>query len=247
MSAAAAPRFSRLGLKGDGVVLPLTAKEVRRRSTIRVSPSASLVSLASSSSHPDTRRGKDADARSARSLKSQTSLRSLARSFQGAAAAAARAGELVPQPPEPPFRREASASTASIASSVGSADSDVPETPSLSLSRASSESGASVEKDVPRTPQDGCVDELGVIREGKSKMGGEGGVELRVNDVTVEIIGMREEKVRTGRTRRAGSVELTVEVKEQELLSKVEEKKRTPERKGTIKRVWKKLTGSVKG
>ena len=76
MSAAAAPRFSRLGLKGAGVVLPMSAKEVRRKSTLSVvseadgpgrSPSvkskSSLRSLASVASHqsisPEKKKGKE--------------------------------------------------------------------------------------------------------------------------------------------------------------------------------------------
>ena len=99
MSAAAAPKFSRLGLRGDGVVLPLTAKEVRRRSTIRVPASPSAGSPT------------DADARTVRSMASRTSLRSLAASFQSGPAA-----DSAPAPPAPPFRRGTNTSSTSIAS-----------------------------------------------------------------------------------------------------------------------------------
>ncbi|KIP01734.1 hypothetical protein PHLGIDRAFT_123100, partial [Phlebiopsis gigantea 11061_1 CR5-6] len=86
------------------------------------------------------------------------------------------------------------------------------------------DSGVSLEGDcAPRTP--GGADELGVVRAPKDAPGG---VELRVNDVTVEIIGMHEKE----RLRRAASAPAP--------------KQDTPERKGTIKRVWRRLTGSTR-
>lgn len=212
MSAAAAPKFSRLGLKAEGVVLPVSAKEARRRSTIRVPPEAASV----------------------KSVKSQSSLRSVSKSLQS-----------LPDtivPPTPPFRREASVSSSSLASSTGSlADSDTPATPSLS--RASSESGAS-EHEVSTPP---AVDELGVVHHGldsaqtKGKEMRSPGVELRVNDVMVEIIELKERRDREAAADlRASDLKIDVEVVKTG-------KTGAPERKGTLKRVWRKVVGSMRG
>lgn len=214
LSAAAAPRFSRLGLKGEGVVLPLTAKEVRRRSTIRMSSTDG------------------ADARSLASMHSATSLRSLAASVEAIAEDDVR-------PPRPAFRREASASSSSVASTA-SAESDGQTTPSLS--RASSESGASVEEvHSPREPEQ---DEFGVLSPAAlGKESGSAGVELRVNDVTVEIIDLGE---KTERVRTQGVHVSGVDAKHGKG-AEAKTKKPVLERRGTLKRVWKKLTGGGKG
>lgn len=198
----APPKFSRLGLKGEGVVLPLTAKEVRRRSTIRVS----------SQDGADTR----SITGTLRSRRSQASF----------AASAIAEDESDVRPPAPAFRRDASASSASVASTA-SAESDVQTTPSLS--RASSESGGSADADEVRTPREPDVAEFGVL---PPKDASPAGVELRVNDVTVEIIDLNE---KAERVRAPARVAADAPAKNVE--------KAVPVRRGTLKRVWKKLTG----
>ena len=106
-----------------------------------------------------------------------------------------------------------------------SAESDAQTTPSLS--RASSESGGSA--DEVRTPPGHAGAEFGVLAAAKDAPAG---VELRVNDVTVEIIGLHEKE----RLRRAASAPTPPAV----------EKAAAPERKGTIRRVWRRLTGSTR-
>ncbi|GJE93643.1 hypothetical protein PsYK624_098030 [Phanerochaete sordida] len=201
----ASPRFSRLGLKGDGVVLPLTAKEVRRRSTIRVA----------SNDGADTR----SITGTIRSKRSQASL------------AASTIAEDDVRPPAPAFRRAASASSASVASTA-SAESDTQTTPSLS--RASSESGGSAEE--VRTPRDAAQSEFGVLTPG-AKEQGTAGVELRVNDVTVEIIDIKDKAERVRAPPRAPADAPVSE----------KAKRGVPERRNTLKRVWRKLTGGGKG
>lgn len=216
LSTAAAPKFSRLGLKGEGVVMPLTAKEVRRRSTIRVSSNDDARSITGT----------------LRSMRSQASLNSLAASTEPVA----EEDDDV-QPPRPAFCRKASSSSSSVASTA-SVESDGQTTPSLS--RASSESGASVEEvHSPRIPDQSEFGVLASDDAGKDK--GTTGVELRVNDVTVEIIdlGEKTEPVRT-QEMRVGADTKTVKNAEKA-------KKPASERRGTLKRMWKKLTGGGKG
>ncbi|EKM56801.1 uncharacterized protein PHACADRAFT_254124 [Phanerochaete carnosa HHB-10118-sp] len=217
LSTAAPPKFSRLSLKSEGVVLPLTAKEVRRRSTIRVSSIDG------------------ADARSItgtlRSMCSQASLQSLAASTE----AAAEVDDV--QPPRPAFFRKASSSSSSVASTA-SVESDEQTTPSLS--RASSSSGASIEE--MRTPRVPDQDEFGALASnGAGKDKGTAGVELRVNDVTVEIIGLSE------KTERVRTQEVRIGADAKPVKNAEKAKWPAPERRGTLKRMWKKLTGGGKG
>lgn len=206
-------------------MLPLTAKEVRRRSTIR-QPSG------------------DSDARTVRSMKSATSLKSLAASFQ-------TIPEDAVQPPSPPFRREASASSSSIASSAGSvassvAESDITELHTPSLSRASSDCGSVRSQHAP-APASGSPRHDAFEHDEKAAGEAAGGVELRVNDVTVEIIELREKRER-GLRAQASTVELKVGVAPVTTAGRDEKaRKAVPERRGTLKRVWKKLTGGAKG
>lgn len=140
-------------------------------------------------------------------------------------------------PPLPAWRREANTSSSSIAESDIT---EMPETPSLS--RASSESGASAEHEELRAPPH-AVDELGVLGDQKGDGPDAPGVELRVNDVTVEIIELKNRE--RGRAQ-ASTVEVTVAVPELKL-GQDEKGRRAPTRRGTLKRVWKKLTGGAKG
>lgn len=67
------------------------------------------------------------------------------------------------------------------------------------------------------------------------------GVELRVNDVMVEIIELKERRDREAAADlRAADLKVDVEVVKTE-------KTGAPQRKGTLKRVWKKVVGSMRG
>jgi hypothetical protein len=112
LTSASAPRFSRLGLKGDGVVMPVSVKEARRRSTASVSSRMST----------DTR-----------SVKGKQSARSL-QSAQNPNSETARrmAEDAETHLPRPWVRSDASLSSSSLGSSVGDTNSIMTETRSIS-------------------------------------------------------------------------------------------------------------------
>lgn len=117
MTSASAPRFSRLSLKADGVVMPVSVKEARRRST------ASLSSRMSASD--------------VRGLKGKQSTRSL-RSVHPASETAKRLAEDAEmQPPRPLFRGDSNASSSSLGSSTTVVSTAFSETPLTSRASTS--------------------------------------------------------------------------------------------------------------
>ncbi|KAL1939511.1 hypothetical protein VTO73DRAFT_9822 [Trametes versicolor] len=136
LTQSAAPRFSRLGLKAEGVILPVSAREARRRST------ASLASLASTKTH-------SVDALPPPPMPVRTNSRESTASIGSLAASSAPANQQQ-------FRSRASsrASLASAASGYGSVYCD---TPSLTMSPGPSASDVSLNSQAP------TVDEMGVM------------------------------------------------------------------------------------
>ncbi|KAI0092978.1 hypothetical protein BDY19DRAFT_400336 [Irpex rosettiformis] len=111
MTSASAPRFSRLGLKGDGVVMPVSLKEARRRST------ASLSSRMGASDAP--------------SVKGKQSTRSL-RTVHPSSETAKRLAEDAEMLPPRPLFVDVNGSSSSLGSSVTDTDSIMTEARSIS-------------------------------------------------------------------------------------------------------------------
>ncbi|PSS29805.1 hypothetical protein PHLCEN_2v2701 [Hermanssonia centrifuga] len=259
LSTAAAPKFSRLGLKAEGVVMPVSAKSARRRSTMSVLSAVS-------------------ESEGVRSMKSRESLRSVAsgtsKSGKGKEkekpvseetakrtleSAAEEDGDV--EPPSPPFMRNGNASSSSLvtSSTSGSIGTLVSSVGSI----GSMEEGMSTPSLTSSTTR-GSVDELGVLSDsasaatagGMSRLKDHGmaatrGVELRVNDVTVEIIDMGHQHHR--RDSSQGSVRgvpnAAVHATEKPVVHgghKDAKAGKEPKRSGTLKRMWRKVTGGAK-
>ncbi|THH02004.1 hypothetical protein EW026_g794 [Hermanssonia centrifuga] len=250
LSTAAAPKFSRLGLKAEGVVMPVSVKSARRRSTVSVLSAVS-------------------ESEGVRSVKSRESLRSVAsgtsKSGKGkekekpvseetakrTLESAAEEDDGDVEPPSPPFMRNGNASSSSLVTS------------STSGSIGSMEEGMSTPSLTSSTTR-GSVDELGVLSDSASAATAGGmrrlkdhgmtatrGVELRVNDVTVEIIDMGHQHHR--RDSSQGSVRgvpnAAVHATEKQVVHgghKDAKSGKEPKRSGTLKRVWRKVTGGAK-
>ncbi|KAL4247784.1 hypothetical protein ABKN59_008578 [Abortiporus biennis] len=202
MSQASTPKFSRLSLKAAGVILPVSAKEARRRSTINAgtasshNPSNNRFSTTATGTYPSRREPKyclpNTRPPSRSSLISTDSLPSMTQTITI---------------PSRPFGME---SRCNSSSSIGSsAMSTSPTTPSLSLSRS---------RKVDYHP------------ELDSK------VEIRVNDICII-------------TASPPSVEKVVKQPEHLPPSPPSESDKQVALKGrrSIKRMWKKVVGSLRG
>ncbi|KAI0768421.1 hypothetical protein BC629DRAFT_1536365 [Irpex lacteus] len=211
MTSASAPRFSRLSLKADGVVMPVSVKEARRRST------ASLSSRMSASD--------------VRGLKGKQSTRSLRSRL---------AEDAEMQPPRPLFRGDSNASSSSLGSSITDTDSILTET--RSISRMSSMTDG--ELPLPH----------GYAEEGKSTST----LELRINDVTIDMINYEHmEHVESPRSFTEMELATIAEVEAREVKGVTETGVETAvvdsptptkvKRRGTLKKVWKRVVRSVTG
>ncbi|RDX45555.1 hypothetical protein OH76DRAFT_1407939 [Lentinus brumalis] len=166
LTQSAAPRFSRLGLKAEGVVLPVSAREARRRSTV------STLSVASTS------RVKSVETLSAHSRASTvghapSSRMSVASTSTFTPSSLSHSHSQTHSTAHSSRHRSRTSSFASASSGRASVDCD---TPSLTMSPGPSASDVSL-----AAPE---VDELGVLTRR---------VQLQLNDVPVGVIGVPEE------------------------------------------------------
>jgi len=205
--------------------MPVSAKEMRRQSI------TSINSIRSQNMDKD--KSKDKGKGSVRSVGKET----LSRMLEAEASSRASLDPSTIDLPSPPFLRStnSSASSLSSAATVG-ADSDVPETPSLSRS-----SSVTDEEPKLRTPPGTLADRgsVGVVVPSpasgpKASRGtrASGEIELKVNDVTVEIIDHREQQSKKD-----------VSVSGPPTSKKDGDRK--VERRGTLKKMWKRVIGSV--
>ncbi|OSD00602.1 hypothetical protein PYCCODRAFT_1437190 [Trametes coccinea BRFM310] len=171
LTQAAPPRFSRLGLKAEGVVLPVSAREIRRRSTASVTSSRAR---SFDALPPPPMPARTPSRASTASMASMGSIGSLSRSapptLSGARPSTAPANQ------QRFFRSRASsrASLASAASGLSSAD--YCDTPSLTMSPGPSASDVSVAY---------SADEMGVLCTPPG-----GRVEFQINDVPVGVLAL---------------------------------------------------------
>ncbi|KAI0686622.1 hypothetical protein C8Q76DRAFT_309951 [Earliella scabrosa] len=192
LTQSSAPRFSRLGLKAEGVILPVSAREARRRSTASTLNARAKSLEARPRSRPThTRSSSGASAASsARSLAAIPGSGPSCSSSVVSSPSPAAASRIAPPPPAPspapstimatpPFRSR----TSSFASATSSRPSlDRCDTPSLTMSPAASASDLSLPPPLPTTPQAQCaVDEFGALSASHV-------VQLQLNDVHVESI-----------------------------------------------------------
>jgi len=243
MSQAAPPKFSRLSLRAEGVVLPVSVKEMRRRSTIYGSEHESSSSVNSRTiSEPEkakireTKSSPPSRMPSSRSLRSLVSLSSLTSS-----------SEPIPVP-APPFR---TASRHASTSSIETSASSIPPSTTPSLSRTTSnasltedEFGVTFAKSRSSTPSPEFQKTTAVM-----------GVEVRVNDVCVDVIptSRRRERTISILTPDNASARSTATV---HVLNRRPSALRAPNptqqppakvaKRGTIKRVWKRVIGSMR-
>ncbi|KAK7678035.1 hypothetical protein QCA50_018976 [Cerrena zonata] len=272
LTQAAAPKFSRLSLKAEGVVMPVSAKDAKytnRRSAI-YSPPGSPNSL-SSKPLPGTPavpkpvvidpKGKAREgsiqlvppSRSVSRASSMASLGSVVSEMSGMSA-----NGTILQPPS--FRMN------SYGSSSSTVDSSLPTTPNSSLSRTTSvnsTTGKVVDElgmlapARPRPSYDkdrGLPATVGALRSSSEAPKRRSVVfELRVNDVHVEVMGKTSEPKRSAATscktkvlvtecKTAAGSDVTVSEKSSSLTVGTKTLSRG---KGTIKRVWKRVMGTV--
>ncbi|RPD70672.1 hypothetical protein L226DRAFT_525768 [Lentinus tigrinus ALCF2SS1-7] len=203
LTQSSAPRFSRLGLKAEGVILPVSVREARRRSTAstlslasRAKPSDALSphprpgsssSRSSTAGHASSNRMSIASTSTftpssvshSHSSHSHSSHSHSSHSHSTPASASASASG------SPPRRhRSRASSSASVSSSL---DCD---TPSLTMSPGPSASDISL---APEPPSVIAVDEMGVLTMTTPSVGV--GVQLQLNDVPVGVIGIPDPDV----------------------------------------------------
>ncbi|KAI9069800.1 hypothetical protein FKP32DRAFT_1559032, partial [Trametes sanguinea] len=201
LTQAAAPRFSRLGLKAEGVVLPVSAREMRRRSTASATSSRarSFDTLPPPPMPARTpSRASTASMASMTSMGSMGSIGSLSRSapptLSGARPNTAPANQQR-------FFRSRASSRASLASAASGLSADYCDTPSLTMSPGPSASDVSVAF---------SADEMGVLCS--TPPGGR--VEFQINDVPVGVLALPAQAYKGKGKDRA--VELEVAVHEAE-------------------------------
>ncbi|KAJ3491981.1 hypothetical protein NLI96_g324 [Meripilus lineatus] len=242
LSSAAPPKFSRLSLKAEGVILPVSAKDAsklaKRRSTATISgssPPYHYLPAAPESKDDKGSKGKGQKSCPPSRMPSTTSLASLGSQISTSS---------VPLPAPPFSTTSRNNSLSSLASGASSMNAP---TPSLSLSRTSS-AGSATEPD-----------EMGVLRGletalGSSTSAGEFqkavvGVEVRVNDVCVDVIATSDAS-KAGKAQVLGASTATL-VKDPAApvkapVSSTNAPRKLERGKGTIKRLWKRVVGSVK-
>jgi hypothetical protein len=252
LTTAEPPKFSRQSLKAEGVIMPVSVKEMRRRSTSGVSMTGSVRSVSSTRTTP----GRIIDRYALGATpESMQSIRDLA----SPPASPALSEHSIPEddtdadmdpisPPMPPFfsssKNTSRSSMLSSSSSVGTAsveESDIPETPSLS--RTSSVTDHDDEEGgMPRTPP-GTIASAGsvgvvsmdtkdpYIRDITADKAGKDGIATS-DEVKVDVVAVRN-------TTAKGSIR-----DERENGTRSEESKvGQVQRKGTLKKVF----GSVFG
>ncbi|KAI0699220.1 hypothetical protein BC835DRAFT_1331675 [Cytidiella melzeri] len=219
LTSASAPRFSRLSLKAEGVVMPVSVKAARRRSTASVASHASA----------DTVSGSVKGKQSARSLRSVDNISSeTARRMEADA-------EM--QPPRPLFRADTNTSSSSLGSSTADTDSIMTEL--RPVSRLSSMT-------------DG---EQPHVYSPESTAKSASTLELRINDVTIDMINYQPPTERIVSSRVSANVEsvrIIPAITDGGVVKGVSEDGQLPstakvKRRGTLKKVWKRVVKSVKG
>ncbi|KAI8972407.1 hypothetical protein BD414DRAFT_500211 [Trametes punicea] len=167
LTQAAPPRFSRLGLKAEGVVLPISVREARRRS------------MASSAS-----RTRSFDTLSPPPMSARSPSRSSAMVSHSHSAPSTLASPSTASAGQQRFLRSRASSRASLASAVSglSGLSVECDTPSLTMSPGPSTTDVSVTFSTADTE----VDEMGVLVSG----GARGRVEFQLNDLPVGALAL---------------------------------------------------------
>ncbi|KAI0717838.1 hypothetical protein C8T65DRAFT_104294 [Cerioporus squamosus] len=194
LTQSAAPRFSRLGLKAEGVVLPVSVREARRRSTastLSIASTSRAKSFDALSPHSSSRPG--STARPSTVGHAPSSRMSIASTSTFTPSSVSHSSSSTPShgsqshSHSSPRHRSRTSSFASASSGRASIDCD---TPSLTMSPGPSASDVSL-----AAPE---VDEMGVLTRG---------VQLQLNDVPVGVIGSPRRGARERRsrpTRRSG-------------------------------------------
>jgi len=217
LTSASAPRFSRLSLKREGVVLPISVKEARRRST---------VSLSSRSSVDGSIKGKQ----------SMKSLRTVSNPNSETAKRMEGEGEI--QPPRPPFRTEFNGSCSSIASSVAGSTA---ETESITTeSRPTSRFSTITDGGLP-----------GAHSPYATELKSSSTLELRINDVTVDVIALKADEPEVMDQSPAEPERLSPSIPDDTRTKEIESTDLASvakvRRRGTLKKVWKRVVKTVKG
>ncbi|KAI0797272.1 hypothetical protein BC629DRAFT_258610 [Irpex lacteus] len=263
LSTAAPPKFSRLSLKAEGVVMPVSAKEMRRRSTVSMSRTSSVRSIASVNSSvstmsrisengrpmTDMKRSLTEDLSTLRKLEGNTSTPTIrappSRPTTPVASALSSLSEEdisdsdIVSPPYPPFFHNSSKnSSASSITTASGEESDIPETPSLSRTSSVTEDGES-EGGLPRTPPSTIASEgsVGIISEATKDLHIRGGAAVAGESAKASVpVVKTAEAVTVKVVGVRGSVGHKKEGRSLDASVKVE-------RRGTLKKVWGRMFG----
>ncbi|TCD69772.1 hypothetical protein EIP91_006308 [Steccherinum ochraceum] len=234
LTQAAPPKFSRLSLKAEGVVMPVSAKEMNRRSR------ASTISPISPT-YAGNGKGKQRESSlpsPAFSSPSRTPSRSSLVSFSSARSSNSN----LPAPPSPPFRSTSrSGSYSSIESTLSLTP---PSTPALTMSPS------------PSVISEDEVDEFGVPNQGeylelRSKGNATPVIEVRVNDMPVDTMGsphaLAREMAMAALEANSSTATITPSKEKPIVAETAPEKAKIKRGKGTLKRAWKRVVDSVRG